>query len=212
MINAVKLPGETDPFILAYRRVHDSIAPTPQLEKLRVELRLKLSEFLSLSEAHFKECDNAKLEELLTQREELVAKAKAKAEQIKRTQQEGGGLTAMQTNFNQWLEAARNKLNEFRPVDENLSTFAEIEASEAQKRELQDAVNARRRELNSNMQQAYNTNELSKEMVNELRDLGDRVERVTEQIKELQLPAEKRKRPSSVVWEDDGRLYVNQLG
>ena len=196
------------PAIAAYLRLFNTNAPTPELQKEREVFRVEFGQTVAKWMQHFAEADKALLEQLTWERGEVVTQAKSVLAKMNEQQRANGLRSATQTKLQADLDVARQRLNEFQPINRTISSLEAIEQDQAKHDELRRAV--------ADAQQAQRDNAFNLEMGirnaqqldREYRQLQAREESISRQIEELRKPPEQRKQHSSIVWKGaDGSVF-----
>jgi len=210
--HGVKLPPDTDEHWLAFSRLMNADAPTPELRRERGELRLRLGEVLVAAPAHFAACDQAKIDLLLAEREEITKQAKSVLSEIESWQNTNARHTGAQPRLQGNLQKAQEKLQEFVPVNRTISSLKQIEQNDAEHNELKKAVATARAALNSNAQGIFGTYSPQHELQQQYKELQQREQSIVAFVAELRLPPDQRQKHSSIVWNgESGETFMVQV-
>ena len=110
-VNAVEMPPISDPLVLSYLRVCNTIAPTTELQKEFETLRLQFGELCLACEDVFQRVDEVRHQQLVEERTQIGLEAETVLAQMDAIGKSSGLNTALQThNLADKRDAARNKL------------------------------------------------------------------------------------------------------
>jgi DNA repair exonuclease SbcCD ATPase subunit len=211
-MNAVELPPMGNPFIVMYSRICNS--PLPANEELadeRLSLRRHIGELDIVWQRHFKKCDARRSEDLLAERDALAMEGKSLLQKIETQQRSGGFHSSGQAPLQGNLKRAQEKLEQFEPINRTIASFEEIAENEAQKAELQKAVNEARQAIRENHQSILMGGEQANDLRRRYGEIEDRQEAIIAELEQLKLPPDQRRRRSSVVWQDGDSTFMAQM-
>jgi chromosome segregation ATPase len=210
-VNSVEIPQISDPLVLAYLRICNTFAPTPELQKYYDNLRLQFAELRMACEACFAKCDETRTEQLLAEREGISEQAKSILSDIQELQASNGLRSSYQPTLANNQQTAQRKLESFVPRNRTIATLEQIEQSEAEKRELEKAVNQCKDAASRNHFDILGTAEQVKVLYRQYQELAAREEVIAAKIEELKLPPEQRGKPrSSIIWQSGESVFALQ--
>ena len=201
-VTGVELPLPDNPYVLAVLRLFNR--PAKNREKC-LALQAQARELLTGCTEFFAEEDAVQIEALVEERDSVVQQAKALLARIHAQQTKDSGSRSLQPRLFANLEQARNKLNEYQPINRTVSTLAQIKQSEAEHQTLRKGVADAQQAIELNARTFMGADSQVRSLQQEYRQLQSREELLSKQIEQLKLPVEQRDKPRrSFFWNDPG--------